>query len=80
MIPNISTDCCLVHSRSVTQQRQHPASVQLVKAHRHLQAVHGRYQESRISQILVHRRHLTFAIDNDALIATFSEGRDPWRD
>jgi hypothetical protein len=31
-------------------------------------------------KILVHRRHLTFAIDNDALIATFSEGREPWRD
>jgi hypothetical protein len=72
-----NTDCCLVQSRSVTQ---HNTSVQLVKAHRHLQAVYGRYQESRISQILVHRRHLTFAIDNDALIATFSEGRDPWRD
>lgn len=33
-----------------------------------------------ISQIMVHARHPTFAIDNDTLIATFSEGRDPWRD
>ena len=70
----------LSRPKSVTQ---HTTSVQLIKVHRHLQVVHGqrgRYQDSRISKTVVHARHLTFAIDNDTLIATFSEGRDPWRD